>query len=273
MLALAVMKATVCQLHNGRESFAADWDGLVQHVKAERSELVLLPEMPFSSWFPTSRKFDAEVWRAALAAHDAWESRLSELTPAIALGTRPVDFGGVRYSAGFYWNEEEGIIETIHVKSCLASEEGWWETTWYQTEVPNFESATVGPARVGMLIGLELFLPEQAKFYGEDGVHIIAVPRVDRLLGVEPAAATEAWLEGGRNAARASGAYCISSSRGSRGDEVGGPGWVISPDGECLAYASGDQPFMSVDLDLAVIAEREISRRAGGPPPGSIRLR
>jgi predicted amidohydrolase len=253
MLLPAGMKVTVCQLHNGRESFAADWDALVKHVEAEHSELVLLPEMPFSPWFPTPRKFDAQLWRAALAAHDAWEPRLSELKSATALGTRPIDFGNVRYSAGFYWNREEGLAETIHVKSCLANEEGWWETTWYERAVPDFEPAMVGRASVGMLIGLELWLPQQAKSYGEEGVHIVAVPRVDRL-----SAAIEVWLEGGREAAKASGAYCISSSRGSHADDIGGAGWILSPDGEPLALTSPERPFVSVDLDLAAITERGV---------------
>ncbi len=30
----------------------------------------------------------------------------------MVLGTRPVDFGALRYSAGFMWNQEEGISET-----------------------------------------------------------------------------------------------------------------------------------------------------------------
>jgi predicted amidohydrolase len=272
MLTHVGMKATVCQLHNGRESFASDWRGLLEHVRAEHSELVLLPEMPFSPWFPTPRKFDADVWRAALTAHDAWERRLSELTPAIAFGTRPIDFGSGRYNAGFYWNEEEGITETIHVKSCLANEEGWWETTWFESAVPNFEPAKVGSASVGMLIGLELWIPRQAKSYGESGVHIVVVPRVDRSSDTDTAA-IEAWLEGGRNAARASGAYCISSSRGSHADDIGGAGWILSPEGEPLALTSPDRPFVSVDLDLTAINQREISRRASGPAPGSVRLR
>ena len=58
------MKITVCQLHDARDAFAKDWDELLDHVKVEQSELVLLPEMPFFQWFPVSRAFDAGVWRA-----------------------------------------------------------------------------------------------------------------------------------------------------------------------------------------------------------------
>ena len=245
------MKVTVCQLHNGREAFAADWDRLVAHVKAQRSDLVLLPEMPFFPWFPTPREFDAGTWRAAVAAHDAWEERLSELMPAVALGTRPVDFGALRYSAGFVWNEDEGITETIHVKSCLSNEDGFWETTWYQKAVPDFESATVGAARVGMLIGLELWVPEGASTYGEDKVHLIAIPRMDLSVDDdECVASNEEWLSGGRAAALESGAFCVSSSRGGHNNTAGGTGWILAPDGRTLARTSGEEPFVTAEVNL-----------------------
>jgi predicted amidohydrolase len=248
------MRVTVCQLHNGREALAADWDRLVEHAKTQCSELVLLPEMPFYPWFAAPRHFDAQVWREAVAAHDAMEKRLSELTPAVALGTRPVDFGNLRYSAGFMWNEEEGIAETIHVKSCLANEEGAWETTWYERAVPDFEAVRVGDARVGMLIGLELWMTDQARFYGADGVHISAVPRVDRSGDGDLDTANREWLDGGRTTATAAGAYCISSSRGARGNSSGAAGWVIAPDGQTLALTSPEQPFASIDIDLSAVS-------------------
>ena len=245
------MRVTVCQLHNGREAFAADWDRLVAHVKAQRSDLVLLPEMPFFPWFPTPREFDAGIWRAAVTAHDTWERRLSELMPAVALGTRPVDFGALRYSAGFVWNEDEGITETIHVKSCLSNEDGFWETTWYQKAVPDFESATVGAARVGMLIGLELWVPEGASTYGEDKVHLIAIPRMDGSMDDdECVASNEEWLSGGRAAALESGAFCVSSSRGGHNNTAGGTGWILAPDGRTLARTSGEEPFVTAEVDL-----------------------
>jgi N-carbamoylputrescine amidase len=241
------MKVTVCQLRN--TGIAADWDRLTTHVKAQQSELVLLPEMPFYPWFPTPRDYDASVWQAAVDAHNSWEKRLSELAPAIPLGTRPIDFGNMRYNAGFMWNEDESISETIHVKCCLSNQEGAWETSWYEREVPDFELATVGRARVGMLIGLELWMPDQARLYGEDGAQIIAVSRADRALDTDRDSADE-WLQGCLAAATASGAYCMSSSRGTRGSSFGAPGWVISPQGQTLVMTSSDEPFASVDIDL-----------------------
>ena len=250
------MKITVCQLHNGREAFAADWERLVAHVGAQRSDLVLLPEMPFFPWFPTPREFDAGVWRAAVAAHDTWEKRLSELLPAVVFGTRPIDFGALRYSAGFFWNAEEGIAETLHVKSCLSHQEGSWETSWYSKAIADFKTATVGGIQVGMLIGLELWLSNQAQLYGEDGAQLVVVPRVDQAAVQESAATNEEWLAGGRAAALASGAFCISSTRSSRDNSVVGAGWILAPDGRTLALTSSNEPFVAVEVDLSQVRTR-----------------
>jgi predicted amidohydrolase len=251
------MKITACQLHNGRETFAADWDGLVRHVKAQRSDLVLLPEMPFFPWFAGPREFDASVWRAAVAAHDMWEKRLSELRPAVVFATRPIDFGALRYNAGFFWNADEGLAETIHVKSCLSHQEGSWETSWYGKAVPDFESATVAGVSVGMLIGLELFVPEKARLYGEDGVQVVVVPRVDRSVAPQDlATSNEEWLTGGRSAALASGAFCVSSTRGSFDNSAGGTGWILAPEGRTLALTSSDEPFVTAEVDLRQVRAR-----------------
>jgi N-carbamoylputrescine amidase len=250
MLASPRMKLTVCQLHNAREAFAAEWDRLVAHVRVQRSDFVLLPEMPFFPWFPTTQRFDHIVWRAALAAHEAWEKRLSDLRPAVALATRPVEFGAMRYSAGYHWNLEESLAETMHVKTCLAQQDGAWETIWYQKAVPDFEIANVSGVGVGMLIGLELYLSEQARLYGEDGARIVAVPRVD-LSGPEGIdTSNQEWLEGGRAAALASGAFCISSSRGGSDNWAGGAGWIVAPDGRTVVMTSSDQPFVTAEVDL-----------------------
>ena len=77
------MKVTVCQFHDDPKAFEIDWQMLVAHVRIERSDFVLLPEMPFYPWFATSRTFNPAVWNAAVAAHEEWEQRLHDLAPAV----------------------------------------------------------------------------------------------------------------------------------------------------------------------------------------------
>ncbi|RLI81198.1 MAG: hypothetical protein DRP01_11155 [Archaeoglobales archaeon] len=61
------MRVTVCEISD--ENFLRDWHELTQHVRDERSELVVLPEMPAYPWFASS-KFDEEVWMRAVKSHD-----------------------------------------------------------------------------------------------------------------------------------------------------------------------------------------------------------
>jgi N-carbamoylputrescine amidase len=81
--------------------------------------------------------------------------------------------------------------------------------------------------------------------YGDEGVHLLVTPRITR------AATLEMWLAGGRVAAVLAGAFGLSSNRADDRGEYGGQGWVVGPDGEVLALTGEQEPFMTVDLDLA----------------------
>lgn len=242
------MRVTVCQWPDETRAFTCVWEQLAAHVAAHRSELVLLPQMPFSRWFATSRRFDPALWKAAVEAHDAWESRLPELGVPAVLGTRPVDFGNERYNTGFVWEAASGS-RAAHTKAFLSNEEGAWEATWYHRAFPEFTPAQVGDACIGFLICTELWAMEQARLYGEEGVHLLVTPRLTR------AATFEMWLAAGRVAAVLAGAFGLSSNRVDHRGAYGGQGWVVGPDGKVLALTGEQKPFITLDLDLAC-AER-----------------
>src|SRR6266550_6493594 len=90
------MKVTVCELNDSVDGFARDWERLVAHVQEHRSDLVLLPEMPFCPWFAWRPDFEMSIWQDAVAAHDKWQERLAELEPAIVLATRPANLRALR---------------------------------------------------------------------------------------------------------------------------------------------------------------------------------
>src|SRR5690349_10419420 len=100
-----LMKITVCELPDARRSFASAWGELVEHVRRANSELVVLPDMPFSASFAHADRFNRDAWAAAVRDHDVWEHRLRELSPAIVMSSRPVDFGNERYDEGFVWED------------------------------------------------------------------------------------------------------------------------------------------------------------------------
>ena len=249
------MRVTVCQWPDEQRELPQAWDRLVAHVREQSSELVLLPEMPFSPWFPASPEFDPDVWSAAVAAHDHWETRFPELGPTAVLGTRPLDFGNERYNEGFVWEKETGT-RAAHAKAFLLDEEGVWETHWYRAATPEFTPVAVGHASIGFLICTEMWTTEQARTYGLEGVHLLVMPRITR------ASTHDLWLAAGRLAAEVAGTFALSSNRSGGGGKFGGRGWVISPDGEVLAVTSQLDEFVTVDVDLT-LAERVAALRRG----------
>jgi N-carbamoylputrescine amidase len=240
------MRVTVCELNDAPDAFALEWEQLVAHVKVESSQLVLLPEMPFCPWFAVTDQFDAAVWQQAVATHDSWLARLIELAPAVVLGSRPMNEAGRRFNQGFVWDQSAGY-RAAHLKYYLPNEDGFWEASWYERGDGRFIPINCGAVRIGFQICTDLWFMERSRAYGKAGVHLIVNPRATARPTLDK------WLVGGRAAAIVAGAYCLSSNRVSDDATVafGGQGWIVGPDGEVLGLTSPEQPFVSIEIDLA----------------------
>ena len=241
------LRVTVCELSNDPAELERDWAGLIAHVRSLSSDLVLLPEMPFAPWFAVTRRFEPDVWRAAVAAHEAWMERLTDLAPAAVVGSRPINASDRRHNQGFVWDRKTGY-RPVHTKYYLPDEPGFWEASWYSRGDGAFNPFHCGSVRAGMLICTDLWFLDRARAYGQAGVHLLAVPRAT------PRETLEKWQVGGRAAAVVAGAFVASSNRVSRVAEeahLGGQGWVVGPDGDVLGLTSRERPFVTVQLDLA----------------------
>jgi predicted amidohydrolase len=235
------LRVTVCELPDDPKSFAPAWENLLIHVREQRSDLVLLPELPFYPWFARTPQFDDQVWRRAQEAHDEMMSRLSVLAPVIVLGTHLVREGESRFNRGFCWTATEGY-RGVHDKYYFPDEAEFYERRWFDRNLRDFSLARVGELAIGFLICTEVMFNEWARHYGKLGANIIAVPRASTR--------HDRWLVAPRMAAIVSGAFVISSTRG-KDDLFGGMGLVIGPDGEVLATTSQVEPFATVEIDLA----------------------
>jgi N-carbamoylputrescine amidase len=242
---LARMRITVCQLPDERERFDAEWDALCAHARGARSELVLLPELPFARWFAVKRTFNARTWRDAIDAHRDWESRLRELGAPVVIGTRAVERDARRLNEAFIATPDR--TSAFHHKRYLPDEEGFWEASWYGSGDGVFDLVQANGAAVGAQICTEMWMLDVSRQYGLRGADIIAVPRAT------PGSTRDRWVVGGRAAAIVSGAFCISSNRSgvsSEGDAFAGQGWIIDPEGEVLALTSDTDRWITRDLDL-----------------------
>jgi N-carbamoylputrescine amidase len=241
------MKITVCQLPNDFEVFEGAWQRLVAHVGEEESQVVLLPEMPFSPWLAQNDKFDASRWEEAVENHEKWISRLNELAPAIVISTRPVTEGSLRNNLGYIWEQGMGVRD-IHAKYYLPDEPGFWEASWYHRGDGNFSPVNTIKGKIGFLICTELWFNQHARQYGKGGVHFLVCPRAT------PKPTANKWVAGGQTAAVISGAYCLSSNLSGitpDGGDFAGVGWIIEPEeGKILGLTSSEHPFLTLEVDL-----------------------
>lgn len=241
------MKATVCELPNEPSALERAWAQLVAHVQEQKSEFVLLPEMPFYRWLAQSRKVQPEQWEKAVEAHAAWIERLEALAPATVASTRPVTVSGVRMNAAYLWSPGAGA-RIVHTKYYLPDDPGFWEASWYERGNGDFSLADTPNAKVGFLICTELWFNAHARAYGKDGMHLLLCPRAT------PNPTAQKWVAGGQAAAVVSGAYCLSSNLAGRtqaGGDYAGVGWIIEPEeGQVLGLTSAGDPFLTLDLDL-----------------------
>jgi N-carbamoylputrescine amidase len=94
------VKVTVCGLPDEPDAFEPFWAGLCRHIQEHGSELVVLPELAGSHWFPALPEFEQRVWRAALQSEDRLMDRLPELGTRIVVGSRAAEERGKRYNRG-----------------------------------------------------------------------------------------------------------------------------------------------------------------------------
>lgn len=258
----SLLRVTVCQLDSRDDHRTGALEALAEHARGEGSDLVLLPEMPFSTWLAVDRSPDLDAWRAGVEQHRAGVESLAGLGLRAAVATRPtVEPDGARHNQAFTWTAASGPAR-VRDKYYLPDEEGYWEASWYDRGELSHATAQVAGAVVGVPVCTDLWFMEGARSYARSGVELLCVPRAT------PASTLPKWLAGGQVAAVCAGAYCLSSNQwvpdGGATDH-GGLGWVVDPDGDVLATTSEADPFVTVEVDL------EVARRAKSTYPRYVR--
>ena len=234
------MQVTVVQMSDATP--APEWAALAEHCRQNRSELVVLGEMPFAPWLAATDGVDPAAWRQAVEAHDQWIERLGELGGAVVAGSRPELHDGVPYNEAFLWSESSGYVPT-HIKYYLPDEPGFWEASWYRrSPTKSFKAMPIENGKAGFMICTDMWFTEHARGYAEQEVDLLLVPRATEGRTVSK------WLAGGRAAAVMSGAFCLSSNRQglSNGVLFGGSGWIIDPNGNVLVTTSDADPFATL---------------------------
>jgi N-carbamoylputrescine amidase len=244
------MRITVCQLDNRSTVRDEVRSLLAAHVESARPDLLVLPEMPFSDWLANSRPGSdaADQWAAAVAEQQRVLTEVERWSAGAILGTRPILRDGTSRRNEVFVAIDGQPAQGVREKYYLPDEAGYWEASWYDRGALQFPLTQIAGASVGVQVCTELWFFEWARRLGHEGADIVAVPRAT------PRTSTSKWLAAGRSAAVTSGAFSVSSNLGSPRDDAdgfGGCGWIIDPEGNVLATTSEDDPFATVDIDLA----------------------
>jgi N-carbamoylputrescine amidase len=242
------MRVTVCELPHRADALADAWAALCRHTMANRSQLVLLPELAMIEPVWELEHFDPARWVVVETLNDMGLRRLPELHADYVVGTRPVRLDGRRSNQAYLWSPATGV-QPLRSKYFLPEEPGSWEATWFERGDPLFPAFRAGEASFGVNICTELWALETYAAYAALGVDLLLSPRAT-------ASATNAkWLAVGVVAAVRSGAFSLSSNRVDTTGAVGGSAWIIDPAGDVLSLTSAADPFATRDVDLAQASE------------------
>ena len=238
-------RVSVAELPDNRDRFELAWAALLQHVDFAESEVVVLPELPASTWFGTSATFDQDRWVRVVAAHDEMISRLADFGSAAVIGSRAATLESQRYNIAFVWSKATGLID-LHPKAILPEEPGFHEQTWYRAGNEDLKVVDVGGIRIGVLLCSELMAIERARHLGKAGASVIGVPRAT--------GDHQRWQIAAQMAAISSGAYVLTSNRTGQSVDnsvtFGGRAMIVDPDGTIMTETGRDKPFASASIDL-----------------------
>jgi len=244
------MKVTICQLDPRPGKLEPFLENLTAHLKQEKSDFLLLPEMGFSDWLasdPPGPDADS-LWSRSVSEHESQIAKLNELGVKAIVGTRPiVTPENSRRNEAYVWTEANPRAAGFHQKYYLPDEDGYHEHSWYDRGPKHFDTARALGMRIGVQICSELWFFEWSRHYAASRADILCVPRAT------PHGNVEKWISGGQAAAVCSGAYCLSSNLWAKegsGVNLGGGSFIIDPEGKLLARTDAENPFVTVAIDL-----------------------
>jgi N-carbamoylputrescine amidase len=245
------LRLAVCQLPTNLSHRHPAWADFARRLKQARADLAVLNEMPFGAWLASEARFDSDLAAASIKAHESALPALRKL-PMAVLGSRPIRGKHRLCNEAFLLGD--GQYRPIHHKHYFPQEEGFFEESWFAAERPGFDVTEYRGLRIGVLLCTELMFTEWARHYRRQGAHVIVSPRASGL-------SMRQWDAAARMAAVVSGCYVLSSNRVSRGagfgQQFGGHGFIYSPIGELLKETTEAAPLLSVDIDMAVVAEAQ----------------
>jgi len=223
----------------------SQWQDIKAQVCAAQADILITNEMPFGVWRPVDETFDREEAQKWVEEHEQSLDALGSLEVGAIISSRPLLIGDRLANEGF--SLENGQYTPLHHKHYFPSEQGWHEASWFDKELAGFTVHQISGVNIALLLCTELMMNEEARFYGQKGADLIAVPRASgmNILNWEAACAMASVV---------SGAYVVSSNRVGETapytPEFGGHGLAYAPGGKRLANTDKNNNLKVIELDI-----------------------
>ena len=243
------VRLAVCEAPVAMAPGDKGWHALAADARAAHADMFLLNEMPFGPWLCAREEPNFDDLIAVHRLHEKAVRHYPDLGAQVVLGSQPGFEEGSSVNEGFVWEGEDNM-SSVHTKQFLPSEEGWYETQWFERGQREFEVVEVGGIQVAFLICTDIMFNEWARHYGRMGADLIVVPRAT------PVSTLHRWKTAVQMAAVVSGCYVASSNRAGEeeGIDFGGLGWIVDPSGVVIAETSADEPVVATDIYRSVSA-------------------
>ncbi|WP_341367181.1 carbon-nitrogen hydrolase family protein [Yoonia sp. BS5-3] len=193
----------------------------------QRSDAILLPEMPAGKWVCENKPFDAALARNWVAQHEKIEEALLE-TGCSFFFTRPVAYRGRLANQAMFLSESHRKV--LHTKQIFPNEPGWFESDWFLPGTDQFRTMKLGGVTVAFLICTELFWPEMARSMFDEEIDVFLVPRAT-------GGSEEKWLVAGRLLSHVTGSFVASSNRNHVVQSTD-TGFLVRPDGSFETHST-----------------------------------
>jgi len=235
-------------MSDNEDHFIADWNELTLYLDQNKTDLLLLPEMPFSKWIASEKKVSERSKVQSVEKHEQWLVKLEQLNATHIVYSKPVIAADKFFNTAFVYKKGTGHFK-VHTKSFFPDETFFWEEIWFdQEEIKSFEVLPIAGIKIGALLCTEIWFMEYARQYAKQGIDIILCPRATGEASVDQ------WIRCGQTLAVISGAYCLSSNRSGQGDHNfrwGGAGWIAEPvNGNLLGITTPQEKFITMEIDI-----------------------
>jgi predicted amidohydrolase len=172
------VRVTVTQMRTEDPTlFLEDWKNLKLHISSNPTDILVLPEFPFTHWFiankPQNAKQRSEIWEQSSIAHQQWiKQHFAEMPVKTIVSSIPVIHNGIQLNEFYTYKNTK--YTPVHYKYYLPEEPGVWEQSWYSRGDGVFDAFNItDQVKGGALLCSELWFMQRAREYGKQVCFII----------------------------------------------------------------------------------------------------